>query len=105
MQNVDDPISLGQAAREAPGNPSPHALWRWARRGIKSRAGHRVFLEHTRLGGRIYTTRSALERFGRAVADADLAHFATTAQQAPVMSSQRQRDVDFAERQCEAAGI
>jgi hypothetical protein len=46
-------------------------IWRWCRDGIMLRSGERVRLEYRRLGGRMVTSRQALERFGHALAEAD----------------------------------
>ena len=66
-------LTLAAAAKLLPHRPHPSALWRWARRGLRARNGSIVRLEHFRIGGRIYTTEAALEAFGRALAQADLA--------------------------------
>ena len=42
-------------------------LWRWARRGIRD-----VRLEVQRLGGRFYTSKEALERFTKALAEVEI---------------------------------
>ncbi|HPM22957.1 MAG TPA: hypothetical protein PLP66_03580 [Phycisphaerae bacterium] len=68
-------ITLTEAAKIAPGRPSTNCVWRWCRRGVKSRNGERVRLQHLRIGGMIYTTPGWLEQFGRALADADAKYF------------------------------
>lgn len=74
----DERVTLSQAARLAPGRPSPNCVWRWCRRGVLARTGERVRLEHVRLGGRLYTTPRWLEAFGRRLAEADAAYFDAT---------------------------
>ncbi len=68
-------LTLAQAAKIAPGRPSPNCVWRWCREGVKSASGDRIRLKHTRFGSRIFTTRQWLNEFGQALAEADAAHF------------------------------
>ena len=68
-------ITLANAAKRCPGRPSANAVWRWCRTGIRSRTGLVVRLEHIRVGGRIFTTEDALNRFFAAVAQADEGYF------------------------------
>lgn len=68
-------ITLTQAAKIAPGRPSTNCLWRWCRRGVLSRGGERVRLEHRRVVGKIYTAPQWLDDFGRRLAEADSRHF------------------------------
>jgi len=74
----DERVTLSQAARIAPGNVSPNCVWRWCRRGVLSRMGERVRLEHVRVGGKLYTTPRWIEEFGQRLAEADAAYFETT---------------------------
>jgi hypothetical protein len=53
-------ISLLEARGVFPGRPSLCTLWRWRLRGVKGRK-----LESVALGGRIYTSLEAIERFAR----------------------------------------
>ena len=71
----DEYISLTQVAKLAPGRLSTNCVWRWCRRGVKSRTGDRVHLQHVRLGGMIYSTREWLNDFGRQLAEADARYF------------------------------
>jgi len=71
----DDYITLSEAAQRTPGRPSAGTIWRWARRGILTRAGHTVRLQHVRVGGRVYTTDMWLQDFFREVAAQDLARW------------------------------
>ena len=75
MHDPDQHIRLGEAAKIAPGRPSTNCLWRWCRKGVLARSGERVRLQHIRIGGKIFTTAAWLEQFGRALAEADSAHF------------------------------
>jgi len=68
-------ITLTELAKITPGRPSTNCLWRWCRRGILSRGGERVRLEHRRIGGKIFTAPDWLEEFGRKLAEADTRHF------------------------------
>ena len=68
-------LSLSQAARMAPGQPTPNCIWRWCRRGVKARTGERIRLEHVRIGGKLFTTRRWINEFGKHLAEADRAYF------------------------------
>ncbi|HRQ01000.1 MAG TPA: DUF1580 domain-containing protein [Terrimesophilobacter sp.] len=72
---AEEHITLSQAAKLAPGRPSPNCVWRWCREGVKAASGQRVRLKHVRFGSRIYTTRRWLNAFGLALAEADAIHF------------------------------
>lgn len=75
MHQFEDLLTLGQAAKIAPGRPSSNCLWRWCRRGVLSRAGERVYLQHVRVGGKVYTRAEWLEDYGQTLAEADAAYF------------------------------
>ncbi len=103
-----DYVTLAAAARLSPGRPSANAVWRWCRKGIKSRSGIRIWLDHVRIGGRIFTTADAVRRFGEELARSDCAHFGTS----PAGSigtartdRQRQGAVDRADHELDSAGI
>jgi hypothetical protein len=104
-------IILTEAAQRTPGRPHPSTIWRWCRKGVKSRSGRRIKLEHIRVGGRIFTTPSALDRFFKEVAVADAEHFdnlptSTAApSRRPCTPTQRQRAIAAAERKLDEAGI
>lgn len=68
-------ISLTEVAKLAPGRPSTNCVWRWCRKGVKSRTGERVRLQHVRIGGMIFTSLMWLDEFGRKLADADAQYF------------------------------
>lgn len=71
----EEKIDLAEAARISPGRPHCSAVWRWARRGIMTRGGDRLRLEHIRAGGRVFTSKEALDRFFAALAQADSEYF------------------------------
>ena len=75
QQTAKQYLSMAQAARRCPSRPHPSALYRWARRGLKSRAGRWVRLKHCRAGRGLYTTLDWLECFFEELAEADLPHF------------------------------
>lgn len=112
-------ISLAEVARIAPGRPSTNCVWRWCRRGVKSRTGERIRLQHVRMGGMIYTTARWLEEFGQELADADAKYFdlnqafrdaaASPRRRQRVSEAQheiqRKQAIEDAERELDAAGI
>ena len=105
----DERVTLSQAARIAPGGVSPNCIWRWCRRGVLSRMGERVRLEHIRAGGKLFTTPRWIEEFGKRLAEADAVYFETasepepTPEPAPTPARRRARrrltDQEEAERQ------
>ena len=68
---TDNYITVSQAAKLSPGRPHTASVWRWMRRGVRTRSGGVVKLEHVRAGGKLYTTKAALQRFFQAVAESD----------------------------------
>lgn len=60
----DDPdvLSLSEAAKALPGKISTSTIWRWATNGQRG-----VLLDSLRIGGRLYTSRRALQCFCEAV--------------------------------------
>ena len=117
---TDAQITLTEAANIAPGRPSANCIWRWCRRGVRSRNGDRVRLQHMRIGGKIFTTARWLEEFGRALADADARYFdlceaaSHAAAAGPrrrrlrspsAFEEQRRREIAEAERELEEAGL
>lgn len=58
-------LTLAQASELLPGNPHPATIRRWARKGLH---GGRVRLELSPVGGRIFVTAEALERFSKELA-------------------------------------
>ena len=112
MYETMDYITLTEATKLAPGRPSTNCIWRWCRRGVLSRGGQRVRLQHVRIGGKIYTTAGWLHQFGRSLADADAVYFSLDAEVAashsdssrPASPRLREADIQRAERALKAAG-
>ena len=104
-------LSLSEAAKRSPGRPHAATVWRWARRGVKARSGERIRLEHVRVGGRIFIPADALDRFFKAVSDADAEHFDRRNQKSDRPSPltrtelQRERDIERAKTTLADAGI
>ncbi len=65
-------LTLAEAARLAPGRPSANAVWRWCRKGVKSRNGETIRLTHVRAGRQIFTTSDWMDEFFAVQARADL---------------------------------
>ena len=73
MQSTDPDLaylSMAGAAKVTPGRPGSAAVWRWCVKGIRVPDGSRLRLEHTRMGGQLYTTRHWLTEFARKLAEA-----------------------------------
>jgi len=102
-------LTIAEAARSLPNKPAPSTVWRWCRRGVKARSGQRVYLDHVRLGGKIFVRTGDLDAFGAALAAADREHFAESdAQHDPPRTrtpAQRERDVERAEEELNRAGV
>ena len=75
MHEEIDYITLANAAKLAPGRPCANTIWRWCRKGVKSRNGTWVRLQHVRAGSRIYTTARWLAEFAQKLAEADTEYF------------------------------
>ena len=102
-----DYITMTEAAKCSPGRPHISTIWRWARKGVKARNGTRINLEHIRAGGRLFTTEVSLERFFKAVAEADRTYFAresTTILRRPT-ARQREKQIAKSEETLRRAGI
>ncbi|MBI5725053.1 MAG: hypothetical protein HZA50_13915 [Planctomycetes bacterium] len=112
MPETTEHLTLAEAARSLPRSVSPNCVWRWCRKGVKSRSGGRVNLEHVRIGGVIYTKLAWLEEFGRRLAQADAEHFSqpeieqpSTGRRKTVSQSRRQERLAQVERELTEAGI
>ena len=83
---------LAEAAAILPGRPSIATLWRWRVKGVRGRR-----LESVVLGGRVFTSREALQRFAHHEGGCDTAtvHTATA----------RDRAIRRAESELSEAGI
>ena len=79
-------VPISQAAALLPGRPSTATLWRWRLRGVKGRR-----LESVEIGGRVYTSVEALQRFAVPSGGAP----STT----PRTTRQRERAIRAAERE------
>lgn len=107
-------LTCSEASKLLPGRPSTTAIWRWARRGVQSRGGERIRLQHVRMGGTLYTTAKWLDEFGRALAEADTRHFDEstgdpTSRSGPSADSRSENrhvhDLDRIERELDRSGI
>ena len=88
-------VPIAEAPQHTPGHPSLATVWRWVLNG--TRAGK---LESILIGGRRFTSVEAIQRFAQqstAAADGDATPVRT--------SRQRDRAIEQAERQLDAAGI
>jgi len=97
----DDYITMSEAAKRTPGRPASATIWRWARKGIRTRTGSLVRLRHIRAGGRIYTRAEWLQAFFDEVANADIA----AGQPAPPESESIVIPHEQADRELRAAGL
>jgi len=103
-------IDLVTAAKQCPSRPSANAVWRWCRRGVRSRSGHRVHLKHYRIGGKIFTTEEDLRHFFAALAEADRVYFdqmpdSQAAAEVNFSPKHREKQVRDAEEILNKAGI
>lgn len=116
MHAQTEHITLTEAAKITPGRPSTNCLWRWCRRGVLSRGGQRIRIEHVRIGGKIFTTAVWVEQFGKALAAADAGYFDLDQQVVETPKPRRRRPVsrhiqhrqaahDQANRELEEAGL
>ncbi len=114
MHEFTEHLTMAQAAKVVPGHPSPNCLWRWCRKGVKSRSGERVHLQHVRLGGVIYTTAAWVEEFSRRLAQADASHFELgqrdimvprSCRSQPSSNKQRQAQLEQVEMELAEAGL
>lgn len=107
-------ITLIEAANRTPGRPSTNCVWRWCRKGVLTRKGDRIRLQHARIGGKLFTSAVWLDEFGQRVAAADAEYFdanqppsAPFRRQRPLnrYEQQRQDQIDRARCELDAAGI
>ncbi len=103
MHEQTEHITLTEAAKITPGRPSTNCLWRWCRRGVLSRSGQRIRLEHVRIGGKIFTTGQWVEQFGKALAEADASYFDLEEQAIETPKPRRRRPVSRHIQQRQAA--
>lgn len=86
---MNDLLTFAQAARLCPVEVAPHSVWRWARKGLTSRSGETMRLEHVRVGRRIFIPRDALGRFFEAVALSDTRQGSEARQSVPARETKR----------------
>lgn len=106
-------LTCSEASKLLPGRPSANCVWRWARRGVQSRGGERIRLQHVRMGGALYTTARWIDEFGRALAEADARHFDSLTSDAPShtgpngskVDERRSQQLDRVEHELDQAGI
>jgi len=67
-------LTLPQAAKACPSRTHESALYRWIVKGVLSRSGARIKLEHLRVGRKMFTTREWLFTFFRELAAANVAY-------------------------------
>lgn len=92
-------LTFAEAAKDLPGRPDSTTIWRWARRGLTSRSGEIVCLDHVRIGGRLLTTKPWLDAFFKAVATSDMKH---VVQEQPTEPSPAHQEAD---EELEAEGM
>ena len=85
-------VTLTAAAKLLPDRPSATTMWRWTTKGVRGRV-----LETVALGGKVYTSVEALQRFA--------VHGGTPEQSTTRTPAARQRDIERAERELAEAGI
>ena len=114
MHETEPLLTLIEASERTPGRPSANSLWRWCRKGVLTRKGDRIRLQHVRVGGKLFTSAKWMEEFGLRVAAADAEYFdANQPCAAPLprrrppnqYEKQRQGQIDNARRELDAAGI
>lgn len=106
-------ITMTEAADAAPGRPQAAAVWRWCRSGVRARNGTRIYLQHIRLGGQIYTTHAWLREFGAKLAAADAEFFRRSLRRTRAPSPRpktrcdhgREAAIARAERRLKEAGV
>jgi hypothetical protein len=103
-------ITLTQATKLCPTRPHTATIWRWCRKGVKTRSGERIRLEHVRMGGRVLTTEENMLRFFKEVADSDTRYFESfdkpiipTVRPRRCSAARRQKEIAAAERRLEEA--
>ena len=106
-------LSLPGAGRLLPGRPHATAVWGMCRRGILGRNGVRVYLSHSRVGRKIYTSEEAIGSFQADLDAADRAYFDQRRQGTPTVRkherlarpTDRERAIQEAEARLAVAGI
>ena len=91
-------LTVSEAAKSAPGRPSASAVWRWCRRGIVVN-GERLFLEHIRVGKRLFTSKEWLQEFFESAAARPVLQPQLPRSFKSTLSKRRQREIERAERE------
>ena len=107
MHEEIDYITLASAAKLVPSEPCSNTIWRWCRKGVKSRNGTWIRLQHVRVGSHMYTTARWLADFAQKLAEADTEYFdrlrARTPERVPFANwrpdKKRQAEIERAERE------
>jgi flagellar basal body P-ring protein FlgI len=112
MNEAEEYITLEEAAAIAPGHRSTNCIWRWCRKGIRSRSGTLVCLRHVRVGRTVFTTARWLVEFGENLAEADSAYFQLSRQARQESKTvrrrsdkQRQAAIEKAQRELAEMGV
>lgn len=71
LESDEQLLTLAEACRLLPRQPSPATLWRWRTKGILTN-GQRIKLDCVRVGGTWCTTRKAMAEFLRRQTEAAL---------------------------------
>ena len=61
VPHVSEMVPVNKA--DIPGNPAPNTRWRWIKKGLPARDGHRITLACWYVGSRPYTTNAAVREF------------------------------------------
>jgi uncharacterized protein DUF1580 len=91
----EEMVTLTAAAKLIPGRPHISTIWRWRKQGCRG-----IRLETAVVGGRPYTSREAIVRFIKATTEAC---DGVIADRTP--SHRRQKQIEAAEKELDAAGI
>lgn len=102
-------LTLSEAAA-LPGAPDRSSLWRWITTGVKCRGGQRIHLEAVKLGGKLITSRQAIEAFASELAENDRRYYltrkaATINPERTPSERQQERANEAAEQRLRARGI
>ena len=93
---IPDYLTMAEAAKLTPGRPEANTVWRWARRGLKVRGrNEKLWLQHVRVGGRIFTTEDWLYEFFHQVAKEDMASCEIGADAAAACASHADADLEL----------
>lgn len=88
----DSALTLNEARKKLPGRPSLSTMIRWANKGVLVR-NQRICLDATRVGRRYFTDGPAIDRFLRAIQDADRAEADTPTPEPPLTHSRAEHSL------------